>query len=159
MNFQNCRTMATNTIQTKAEAHTLQFSLWKYSIAGVLAGLIAGIANNVWILIYPFVSGMDAPPGVDAMSVSVFSFLPMLLAGFFYYFISMKNASRGTKIFIGLGIVAFLASLYGPLNPDQLGALFQAGEVPAGFALFTIPMHIIAALTALVFMPRFVMSE
>lgn len=159
MNFQNCRTMATNTIQTKAHENTIQYSLWKYSIAGVLAGLIAGIANNIWILIYPYVAGMDAPPGVDAMSVSVFSFLPMLLAGFFYYFISMKDASRGTKVFIALGVLAFLASLYGPFNPDQMGAFFQTGEVPSGFALFTIPMHIIAALTALVFMPRFVMSE
>jgi len=151
--------MATNTIQTKVGENALQFSLWKYSIAGVLAGLIAGIGNNLWILVYPFVSGLDAPPGVDAMSVSVFSFLPMLAAGFFYYFISMKNAARGTKIFVILGMIIFLSSLYGPFNPDQMGVLFKTGQVPDGFALFTIPMHIIAALSALVFMPKFVMSE
>ena len=150
--------MATETVHTHTEQTTLQFSIWKYSIAGVIAGLIAGIGNNLWILAYPFISGHDAPAGVDAMSVSVFSFIPMVIAGLFYYGISIKDAARGTRIFVGLGVLIFLASLYGPLNPEQLSSML-GGEVPEGFALFTIPMHVIAAAAAVIFMPRFVMSD
>ncbi len=151
--------MATETVQANTEQSTLQFSIWKYSIAGVIAGLIAGIGNNLWILAYPIISGHDTPPGVDAMSVSVFSFIPMVIAGFFYYGISTKNAARGTRIFVSLGVLVFLASLYGPLNPEQMGPFFANGEVPEGFALFTIPMHIIAGAAAIFFMPKFVMSD
>lgn len=133
----------------------MSISLWKYSIAGVLAGLITGILNNIWVVVYPAIFGHDVPGGVDPDTVTIMSFIPMIGAGIVYYLLSMNNISKGTKIYLILGTIAFIGSFVFPFFPAELG-IFPAEEIPQGFATFTVPMHFIAAALALIFIPRFV---
>ena len=138
--------------------NTKGISLWKYSIAGVLAGLITGILNNIWIVVYSAMNDGYIPGNVDTDEVTALSFVPMLLASFVYYLISMRDLSKGTKIYIGIGSILFITSLYFPFFPEQTG-LFPVDEIPKDFALFTTPMHVIAAFLALYFIPRFVTKQ
>lgn len=145
-------------------------SLWKYAIGGVIAGLITGILNNVWIILFPILfpeyEGMFGG-GISPMSVSVMSFLPLLAAAFVYYGFTMNNIKVGTRIYVVLGILALLGSLYGPMFPDQMNdfmaslgkPIFMDEVIPTGFAILTIPMHIFSAGVAIIFIPRFVLKD
>lgn len=144
------------TIQTKASAQ--DYSLWKYAIAGAISGLATGFANNIWVFLYPYIFGLDEPPGIDAIAVSGASFIPVLVASFVFYFLTLKSVKKGTRLYIIGGVILFLASLYGPFNPAITG-MYPDGIVPENFALFTIPMHIIVAIGALILVPRFVLTD
>jgi hypothetical protein len=149
--------MATET--TIEQTNDQDVSLWKFVMGGVLAGLITGIINNVWILAFPYVSGIESPGGINAMSVSVLSFVPVFLASLVYYGLSLKSIKKGTKIYLIIGIIGFLASLYGPLNPDVMTDLIGREIMKEGLALFALPMHVISAASAMLFLPKFVLSE
>ena len=145
------------TLQTKVSAQ--DYSLWKYAIAGAISGLATGFINNIWVFVYPYIFGLDEPPGIDAIAITGASFLPVLLASFIYYFLTLKSVNKGTRLYIIGGIVLFLASLYGPFNPEATGLYPTDGIVPENFAIFTVPMHIIVALGALIMVPRFVLTD
>lgn len=133
-------------------------SAWTYAIAGVLFGLLAGILNNIWILVFPYVTPYEVPkiPGLlDVMRVSVVSFLAMLIASLVYFLFTMNNDEKGTKIFQLLGFLGLLGSLYIPMRPEQ----FLGDMVYDGFAIFTIPMHVITAVIAVWAIPRFIHSD
>ena len=72
--------------------------------------------------------------------------------------VELKSVKKGTRLYIIGGVILFLASLYGPFNPAITG-MYPDGIVPENFALFTIPMHIIVALGALIMVPRFVLTD
>lgn len=138
------------------------FSVWKFTVGGVLAGIIAGIVNNLYIIVFPMITSYKAIPGIDSMSVTIFSFLPVLLASLVYFGIYSLNPSSGTRNYIILGIAGFLLSLYGPLFPESIAKLINtlgleyAFTPTEGFAYFLIPLHVITALLALGFVPKFV---
>lgn len=148
--------MATSekTLHTKQES----LSLWNFATGGVIAGLVAGVLNNLWIMIYPLVTSYKVPGGIDTMSVTIFSFFPMLIAGIVYYLFCLSGFKKGTKSYLIIGGIGLIASFYFPLFPETLGFIFTEG-VPKGFAVFTIPMHVFAGAMALILIPKFVKAN
>jgi hypothetical protein len=146
--------MATSekTLHTKQES----LSLWNFATGGVIAGLVAGV--NLWIMIYPLVTSYKVPGGIDTMSVTIFSFFPMLIAGIVYYLFCLSGFKKGTKSYLIIGGIGLIASFYFPLFPETLGFIFTEG-VPKGFAVFTIPMHVFAGAMALILIPKFVKAN
>lgn len=134
-------------------------SAWTYAISGVLFGLLAGILNNVWILVYPLITSYEVPKIqglLDVMRVSVASFIAMVVASLVYFMFTMNNDQKGTRIFQILGTLGLLASFYIPLNPSQF---LSPEQLHDGFAIFTIPMHIITGGIAIWAIPRFIHSD
>jgi phage shock protein PspC (stress-responsive transcriptional regulator) len=148
--------MATSETSLHTEQESL--SLWNFSTAGVIAGLVAGVLNNLWIMIYPLATSYKVPGGIDTMSVTIFSFFPMLVAGIVYYLICLSGFKKGTKIYLIAGGIFLLMSFYFPLFPETIGFIFPEG-VPKGFAALTIPMHIFAGAMALILIPKFVKAN
>ncbi len=152
--------MATQTLE-----NTNSWSLWKFTIGGVIAGILSGIINNLYIVVFPLITPFEAPRGIDSMSVTILSFLPMLLAAFVYYAMYSFSQSTGTRNYIIMGITGLVLSMYGPLFPDSLNATLEAVgmsysfQVTEGFAFFLIPMHLITAIMALYIIPKFVTSD
>ena len=141
---------------------TETFSLWKFAVGGVIAGILAGIVNNLFIVLFPFITPYQPTPGIDTMSVTIFSFLPVLAASLVYYGIYSMNPLKGTRNYIILGITILVLSFYGPLFPDSIMSFIDAMDIDysfittEGFAYFLIPMHLITAFMALYIVPRFV---
>ena len=140
-------------------------SLWAYGTAGAVYGLGTGIINNLWILIFPYVTAYEIPkiPGlIDVISVSIFSFIGMLLAGFIYYSFTAKNMHTGTLMYRIFGVVALLISLAIPLQPSlvfppEVLEIISANEM--AFITFTVPMHFIVGIIAIYGLPKFVNSK
>ncbi len=152
--------MATHVLQK-----TETFSLWKFAVGGVIAGILAGIVNNLFIVLFPFITPYQPTPGIDTMSVTIFSFLPVLAASIVYYGLYSMNPSKGTRNYILLGTLLLLASFYGPLYPESISSFITAMDIDytfatnEGFAYFLIPMHVITAFMALIIVPRFVTAR
>lgn len=123
----------------------------RYLLAGIFAGLIIAVINNFYSFVYSAVTGVSMPDVIHFGSVAGASVVPAVIGGLIYYGLS-KVTARATLIFmIGAGLFA-LASCYGPLQ-DQLP---DGRQVPAGWVGLTLPMHLIAGLVAVVFIPVYV---
>lgn len=158
--------MKTETVNSQVEESTKvesseDLSLWSFSLAGVIGGLGAGILNNLWIMAFPYVTtySEEAIPHIDSITVTILSFFPVFLSAFAYYFLCSKGISRGTKIYVTLGILVLLGSLYFPLFPGSMESYLPEEFMGEAFASFTIPMHVIASAFAVGIIPWFVKSN
>jgi len=144
---------------------TETLSLWKFAVGGVIAGILAGIINNLFIVLFPFITPYQPVPGIDTMSVTIFSFLPVLAASLVYYGLYSMSPAKGTRNYIAMGITILILSFYGPLFPNSIVALIDTMNVDytfitnEGFAYFLIPLHIITAFMALYVVPKFVTAS
>jgi hypothetical protein len=144
---------------------TETFSLWKFAVGGVIAGILAGIVNNLFIVLFPFITPYQPTPGIDTMSVTIFSFLPVLAASLIYFGLYSINSLKGTRNYIILGIGVLMLSFYGPLFPESIMAFIESMNIDysfittEGFAYFLIPMHLITAFMALYVVPKFVTAR
>lgn len=138
-----------------------ELSLWSFSLAGIIGGLGAGILNNVWIMAFPYITTYDEKsiPHIHTMSVTILSLAPIILASLVYYFLCFKGINKGTKIYISMGFLILLASLYVPLFPESVAEHLPTSLMGEAFTFFTLPMHIIAAFFALVIIPWFVKTN
>lgn len=158
--------MKTETVHSKVEDSVNteaaeELSLWSFSLSGVIGGLGTGILNNIWIMAFPYITtyGEESIPVIDSITVTILSFAPVFLAAFAYYFMCSKGIAKGTKIYVSLGIIVLLASLYFPLFPSTLEGYLPEEYMGDAFAAFTIPMHIIATAFAVGIIPWFVKSN
>lgn len=158
--------METETVNSQVEesekTETMEdLSLWSFSLSGVIGGLGAGILNNLWIMVFPYVTtySEETIPHIDSITVTILSFFPVFLAAFAYYFMCAKGIARGTKIYVTAGVIILLGSLYFPLFPSSLNGVLPEIFMGEAFAVFTIPMHIIASAFALIIIPWFVKSN
>lgn len=158
MKTETVNSQAEDSVNTETEE---ELSLWSFSLSGVIGGLGAGILNNIWIMAFPYITtyGEDNIPVIDSITVTILSFAPVFLAAFAYYFMCSKGIARGTKIYVSLGILVLLGSLYFPLFPQTLEGYLPEEYMSEAFATFTIPMHIIATAFALIIIPWFVKSN
>ncbi|MAX81948.1 MAG: hypothetical protein CL843_17420 [Crocinitomicaceae bacterium] len=147
---------------THAIEKTEGWSLWKFAVGGAITGISAGIANIFYVIIYSLVASDSGTYGVDTMSVTIFSFLPVLLSAFVYYGLYSINHQTGTRNFIILGFILLVASLYGPFNPDSISNILDGFNFKESLMLdgtityFLLPMHLIAGFMALYVLPKFV---
>lgn len=124
--------------------------------AGLIAGLVSAVLNNIIYLIMIAVGDHRWMP-VIAVSILVASFLPSLLASIAYFLLS--RFTQRAWLIMTMGIVAFvLISILphlgvGPAPSPALAAL------PEGFDLVTVPLHIVFGLAAIFLMPWLVARE
>lgn len=104
---------------------------------GLIAGVIAAPVNVAWNFIAQSL-GSVAPPNF-LMGVILSSILPLLI-GSILYFLLVKFTANGKMV-----------SLYGPMQP----VMPDGTATPEGFALLTIPMHLIAGGVAMWGIPKF----
>lgn len=137
------------------------FTVWKYVIGGFLAGLITAALNNIIFFVLPLIQEIDFPHSLDEMALTIASFIPPILASVFYFIVSSKNYSKGTKVYLAIVLIAFALSIVVQFFPEKLLelGLLEEGDIPENLALLTVPFHITTALVALVFIPKFVGSK
>jgi len=92
------------------------------------------------------------PEIINIGSVTASSILGLLVGGF-VYFVLHRLTKKGTFIFIIAGVVFTFLSLMGPINMTELS---DGNSAPEGFALLTIPMHLIAGLASVIITPKWV---
>jgi Family of unknown function (DUF6069) len=115
---------------------------------GLIAGVIAASLNLAWNFIAQSM-GSVAPPNFT-IAVIMSSILPLVLGGVFY-FLLLKFTGKGKMIFLIVSGVFTLLSLFGPMQP----VMPDGTPTPEGFAMLTIPMHIIAGGAAMWGIPKF----
>lgn len=128
-----------------------RLSMKEYLIAGVVAGVLAAIINNIYHLTYSSITGVEVPQVINILTVSLASLIPLILGALVYYMLE-KNTSQSTVIFVVLTIFLTICSMglmAVPVFPDR-------SEVPEGFYGLALPMHFIAGGIAAVVIPRYV---
>ena len=117
--------------------------------AGFTAALSAAVLNNIYNLIYTVITGIDVSDVVNIASITMASFIPILL-GTLIYFVLVRVTVKADIIFISGAAALTILSLMGPLSPT----LPDGSATPTGFAALTIPMHFIAGLACILVLPR-----
>lgn len=124
--------------------------LTSYLKAGLLAGLVSAILNNIIYFIMITAGGFGWVL-VIAISILVASFLPNILASIAFW--GLSKITHLARLILTIGIVVFvLISVLphlgiGPAPSPALAAL------PEGFDLVTVPLHLVFGLTAIFLMP------
>ena len=121
-----------------------------YLKAGLLAGLVAAILNNISYLIMTVIGGFTWLP-VIAVSILVASFLPNLVAAVAYFTLSLFT--KYAYLLLAVGVILFVLTSVLPhlgIGPAPSPAL---AALPEGFDLVTVPLHIVFGLTAISLMP------
>ncbi|WPP52598.1 hypothetical protein [Catalinimonas niigatensis] len=123
----------------------------EYLIAGVVAGVLAAIINNIYHLTYSGVTGVEVPQVINVLTVSFASLIPLVLASLAYYFLA-ENTKQPTVIFVIMTIFLTICSMgmmAVPVFPNR-------DAVPEGFYGLALPMHFIAGGIAAIFIPQYV---
>lgn len=115
---------------------------------GLISGVVAAPLNLTWNLIAPSLGSVPPPNFMIAVAVS--SILPLLI-GAILYFLLVKYSKNGRMIFLVVSAVFTIVSLYGTIQPTMP----DGTAAPQGFALLTIPMHLIAGAVAMWGIPKF----
>ena len=126
-------------------------SLNRYLRAGLFAGLIAAAINILIYLALVFFGGHDWAVMI-VLSILLASLLPNLIAALAYFLLSKYTIIAFPVLVVG--VVAFVLISILPhlgVGPAPSPALSQ---LPAGFELITVPLHIIFGLSAILIMPR-----
>ena len=126
---------------------TTQLTFLNTLKAGAIAGFVGAGLNHVWSFIAQAL-GSVPPPGF-ALAVTISSVL-LVVVGAVFYFLLARFVPKGALIWTVVGVIFMLASCYSPTLPT----LPDGTAAPEGFALLTIPMHLISGLIALWGIPR-----
>jgi len=135
-------------------SRTNRLPISKYLIAGLLAGLIAAVVNNIYHLSYSAITGVEFKVVVNVLTVTLASVIPLVLAGLVYQALD-NNTNKATVIFVIMTIfltICSMGSMAVPVFPNR-------EEVPEGFYGLTLPMHFIAGGIAAVVIPRYIASQ
>ncbi len=125
-------------------------SLKNALVAGLLAGIVIAVLNNLYNLFCASALDISVPGVIHAGSVTMASVMPALLAGAFYYLLA-RFTRWPARIFTVVVVAFTLFSLGGPLQP----VLPDGTPAPAGFVTLTLPMHLIAGVVMLAVIPRY----
>lgn len=148
--------MATSTLSPKT--HSPQASIQStssyahYLKAGLLTGIAAILLNNLWGLVAPSLGGAQLPEVINAVSISISSFITAMVAAGSLLISKKLFKSKGAAIYTVVAIVLALASL-GPVFTFKLP---DGSPAPEGFALLTGPMHIISGALLAFLIPKLV---
>jgi ABC-type Co2+ transport system permease subunit len=128
----------------------------RYLLAGLIAGLVSAVLNNIIYFLLVLLGG-HAWALVVAASILIASFLPNLIGAIAYFL--LRKITSHARIILSLGVGAFVIVSVLPhlgIGPAPSPAL---AALPEGFDLVTVPLHIVFGLTAIFLMPRLVTSE
>jgi len=114
-------------------------------LGGSVAGIIAAIINNLYHLIYSFVSGHGFTSLINFGSITLGSVVPAIIAAICYFILS-RFTYKATRIFVIITLLLTVLTFAGVLK----------SEFPDGFIRLIIPMHIVAGLSIAFIIPRFV---
>ena len=115
---------------------------------GLISGGMVAVLNSIWNLIAQSM-GIVPPPNFT-VAIIMASIVPIMF-GAIIYFLLRKFILKGTLIFTIVGAIFALVSLSGPMQPQMP----DGSPTPEGFAMLTIPMHIVAGGLALWGIPKF----
>lgn len=138
-------------METNQNKNVQRVSIRDYLIAGVIAGVLAAIINNVYHLSYSSITGVEVPQVINVITVSLASLVPLVLASLVYYFL-VNNTKQPTVIFVIMTIfltICSMGSMAVPVFPDR-------DVVPEGFYGLALPMHFIAGGIAAVVIPQYI---
>jgi len=116
--------------------------------AGAIAGFFGMGINNIWSMVAALL-GATIPPAF-ALSVTVSSLLPAIVAAL-VYFVLARYLANGHRVFLAVGVVILLLSLI---------PIFSVAELPDGtvpddtFPLLVAPMHVFSGVLALYGIPK-----
>jgi hypothetical protein len=99
---------------------------------------------------YTGLTGFSIPEVIHFGSITGASVVPTIIGALCYFGLS-RFTSKAKLIFTIAGIAFMLFSFLGPLSPE----LPDGTPTPEGFAGLTLPMHIIAGLVAVIFIPKY----
>lgn len=131
--------MASNQIDSK-----------KLIIATIASALISAVLNNLYFILYCKFTGFSLPDILNLGSISGASIFPSLLGGL-VFFLLHKFTKKGDMIFIVLSLVLAIASLGGIFKSTLPNGMLT----PSGFAMATVPMHLIPAIIAVILIPKY----
>jgi len=118
-------------------------------LGSLIAGACAAVVNNIWHALHIAMSGFTPPEMISPGRVVMSSVVPLVVAGLGFY-IAQRWIPKGRLVYIISVVVLALLSCLGnfaPMLPD-------GSPMPTGFAMHTVPMHLIAGVFALL-IPRF----
>jgi predicted Na+-dependent transporter len=115
-----------------------------------IAAVVSIVLNEIWDLIGVNLLNLENPKNDFAIRIVVSSLLPTLIGGLLYFLLE-KYTSKGKLIFQVVAIAFTLLSLY-----SSFMKTWPDGTVVAdNFWLLSIPMHLIAGLSAAFLIPKF----
>ncbi len=117
--------------------------------AGAISGVASLVLNNIWNVIIVKTTGVVAPI-ITPVSISMSSFLTAVIGGLVFWGLA-KFLDKASLIFVVLAAILGVLSCYGNIQPT----LPDGSVTPDGFALLTIPMHLIAAAVAAYVIPKY----
>jgi hypothetical protein len=123
----------------------------KYLTAGLIAGVIAAIVNNLYGFAFTAITG-NSLELVGPVSITLASLIPLLVAAVGYYIVARFLPQRANVIFIVGTLVLAALSLGGPFASQ----LPDGSVPPTWFPTLTAPMHLIAGLVCAFGIPRLV---
>jgi len=126
-------------------------ALNKIAIGTLIAAGLAAVLNNAYGALFTAFTG-NSHALVGPVSITLASFIPMVLAGVAYFTLTRFAGQRANLIFV-IGSLALTALSFGGALSGQLP---DGSAPPAFFAALTLPMHIIAGGLAAFALPYFI---
>lgn len=117
--------------------------------AALFAGILSAGINTVWNQIAISLFDIQGLPKGFAIAVIMSSILPVLFASLVYFLLN-RFFTRGYLLYMILGIAFMLFSNFPAFETN----LPDGTQMPKYFALLVIPMHFVAGLSALYFIPK-----
>lgn len=117
-----------------------QVKLGKALLSGLIAGIIAAIAANLFYGIYRSAADVSFEE-LTLVSITMASLVPSLIASFVYWLFARYTA-KPVLWFVSLSVVIAVASIFPNLDPPH-----------EGFALPSTLLHLIVAVICMIAIP------
>ncbi len=139
---------------TVSDDKAIGVPLNQFLIAGAWAGLTATVINNIYSFIYTSVTGFSASGAVNVFTVTLASFIPLILAGLVYYLLA-RNTAKPTIYFIILAVLLTMVSE----RLRVFAIYFYDYAVPVDFYGLVIPMNYMAGAIAVIVIPWYMLKK
>ncbi len=128
-----------------------EIKIYNFLIAGLKAGIISLILNNIYYFVFNSSSAIDYSEIITYGSTSGASIIITIIGAIFYFLIS-RFTDKSTLIFQIVGGLFAIVSCAG-----AFGETLQDGSpMPVDFAYLSVPMHIITGFIAITLIPKFI---
>lgn len=119
--------------------------------AGLIASAAIAAVNLVYHFVYVAITGIALPPTIGPVQVIMSSFMPTLLASLGWFGLGKFFPSKAQTIFVVVVMALALLSIAGSFSDP----LPDGSPAPAGFAVWSAPMHVVAGVFTAWLVPRF----
>jgi hypothetical protein len=141
-------------MHTVSDDKAIGVPLNQFLIGGAWAGLTAAVINNIYSFIYTSVSGFSASGAVNIFTVTLASFIPLMLAALVYYLLA-TSTSKPTSYFVILSIILTMFS-----ERLRVFAIYvYEYDVPVDFYGLVLPMNFMAGAIAAIVIPLYIVRK